>query len=101
MVIITIKVGRSGNKLTGTYLCEPGNAVCYNQIRSGKIEGRTNASTFQVILEDSTQCIFYPASDFSEIEGEGDYTCYNNGMLGDRGSWKLRRLDVLQPETHL
>ncbi len=88
-VNITLDLYQSPDKVWGKYYCAAGNSHCRNLNREGEIAGKPGASNFRVRLRDTSWCAFL--ADFSECAARGQYTCYQNSTVVDRGNWKLNR----------
>jgi hypothetical protein len=86
---VVFRMSQENGKLQGSYLCTGGNATCRNNIQNGKVEGNPESAGFRVVLEDSSWCAF--SGDFYPEDGQGDYSCYNQGALVDQGIWRLKK----------
>jgi hypothetical protein len=88
-VKIRFEIQQNGNKFKGDYRCAPGNAVCTNNIQRGWVHGQIAARGFTVSMEDTSWCLFF-MNEFYPPSAGGDYTCYEGGMVMDRGVFQLR-----------
>jgi hypothetical protein len=88
-VKIRFEIQQNGNKFKGDYRCAPGNAVCTNNIQRGWVHGQIDARGFTVAMEDTSWCLFF-MNEFYPPSAGGDYTCYEGGMVMDRGVFHLR-----------
>jgi hypothetical protein len=88
-VRITFDIKREGNRLKGTYRCSPLNAVCRDNLDRGWLSGTIRARGFTVSMENTGWCTFM-LDDFHPPSGDGDYSCYMNGMLADEGTFEIK-----------
>ncbi|MGH7839162.1 MAG: hypothetical protein ACREQC_15220, partial [Candidatus Binataceae bacterium] len=91
-VKISFDVQQKGDQISGTYGCAPGNATCRNQMLKGWVSGNVDARGIRVSLQDGSWCL-YNLGVFYVNEGEGDYSCYNGGMLVEHGVFSLKRVE--------
>jgi hypothetical protein len=97
-VKIRFEIKQNGNNFKGDYRCRPGNIVCTNNIQRGWVHGHINARGFTVAMEDSSWCLFF-MNEFYPPAARGEYTCYEGGMVMDRGLFQLKGLTPApQPE---
>ena len=92
-VKIAFNVERDGDKFTGTYRCSAGNANCRNQMNRGWVRGTIEGRSFRVSLPDTSWCL-YTLGNFNSEVGDGDYSCYVNATLIERGTFKIKRSAV-------
>jgi hypothetical protein len=98
-VKIRFEIKQNGNNFKGDYHCWPGNIVCTNNIQRGWVHGQIAARGFTVAMEDSSWCFFF-MNEFYPPTARGEYTCYEGGMVMDRGLFQLRgAVSVSQPES--
>jgi len=80
--------------VTGTYRCTTGNVICRNLTEEGTLVASSvsgNWFSFRIAMpEDLSSCFFNGR--FSEMSGNGDYSCYQGGRLVEVGVWKLTRV---------
>jgi hypothetical protein len=88
-VRISFDIKREGNQLKGTYRCAPLNAVCRDNLDRGQLSGTIRAPGFTVAMENTGWCTFMLDKLHPPV-GNGEYTCYMNGMLADEGTFDLR-----------
>ena len=93
-VQITFDIKRDGDRLKGTYRCAPLNAVCRDNLDRGRMHGTIRARGFTVAMEDTGWCTFM-LDKFDPPVGDGEYTCYMNGMIADEGTFDLRGSSAL------
>lgn len=87
---VVFKVNQENGKLRGTYRCTGGNATCRNNVQNGRAEGNTQDAGFRVVLEDSSWCAY--TGDFYPEDGQGEYSCYDQGALVDQGTWLIKKV---------
>ena len=88
-VKISFQIRQSGKRFTGDYRCAPGNVVCTNNIQRGWVHGEIAARGFTVAMEDTSWCLFF-MNEFYPPSARGEYTCYEGGMVMDRGIFRLQ-----------
>lgn len=88
-VKIRFEIKQNGNNFKGDYRCWPGNIMCTNNIQRGWVHGYTSARGFTVAMEDSSWCLFF-MNEFYPPSARGEYTCYEGGMVMDRGLFQLK-----------
>jgi len=91
-VKIGFDVQQKGEQISGTYQCAPGNATCRNQMTRGWVSGNVDARGIRVSLQDGSWCL-YSLQVFYGDDGEGDYSCYQAGMLVEHGVFSLKRAE--------
>jgi len=91
-VKIGFDVQQKGDQISGTYQCAPGNATCRNQMTRGWVRGNVDARGIRVSLQDGSWCL-YSLEAFYGDDGEGDYACYQGGMLVENGVFSLKRAE--------
>ena len=96
-VKIRLEIRQTGNKFKGDYRCAPGNAVCTNNIQRGWVHGQIAARGFTVSMEDTSWCLFF-MNEFYPPSAAGDYTCYEGGMVMDRGMFRLKGPATASPD---
>jgi len=88
-VKISFRIQQSGKRFTGDYRCAPGNVICTNNIQRGWVHGQIAARGFTVAMEDTSWCLFF-MNEFYPPAARGEYTCYEGGMVMDRGTFQLK-----------
>jgi hypothetical protein len=88
-VQITFDIKRDGDELKGTYRCAPLNAICRDNLDRGRLSGTIRARGFTVAMENTGWCTFM-LDKLDPPIGDGEYTCYMNGMLADEGTFDIR-----------
>jgi hypothetical protein len=88
-VRISFDIKREGNQLKGTYRCSPLNAVCRDNLDRGSLRGTIRARGFTVSMENTGWCTFM-LDEFHPPAGDGEYSCYMNGMLADEGTFEIK-----------
>jgi hypothetical protein len=88
-VKISFEIIQNGSKFKGDYRCAPGNIICTNNIQRGWVHGHTTERAFSVAMEDTSWCLFF-MNDFYPPAARGEYTCYEGGMVSDRGLFQLK-----------
>jgi len=91
-VKIGFDVQEKGDQISGTYQCAAGNANCRNQMTRGWVSGNVDARGIRVSLQDGSWCL-YSLEAFYGNDGEGDYSCYQGGMLVEQGVFSLKRVE--------
>jgi len=98
-VKIRFEIKQSGNNFKGDYRCWPGNIICTNNIQRGWVHGQITARGFTVAMEDTSWCLFF-MNEFYPPLARGEYTCYEGGMVMDRGLFQLKGVALRsQPES--
>ena len=98
-VKIGFEIKQNGNNFKGDYRCWPGNIICTNNIQRGWVHGQITARGFTVAMEDTSWCLFF-MNEFYPPSARGEYTCYEGGMVMDRGLFQLKGLaSELQPKS--
>jgi hypothetical protein len=98
-VKIRLEIKQNGNNFKGDYHCSPGNIMCTNNIQRGWVHGHVTARGFTVAMEDTSWCLFF-MNEFYPPAARGEYTCYEGGMVMDRGLFQLRDLSpASQPQN--
>jgi hypothetical protein len=69
-----------------------------NNIQRGWVHGHITARGFTGAMEDSSWCLFF-MNEFYPPSARGEHTCYEGGMVMDRGLFQLKDLTPApQPE---
>jgi len=88
-VKIRFEIRQNGNNFKGDYHCSPGNIMCTNNVQRGWVHGHITARGFTVAMEDTSWCLFV-MNEFYPPSARGEYTCYEGGMVMDRGLFQLK-----------
>ncbi|HTW87057.1 MAG TPA: hypothetical protein VMD75_03520 [Candidatus Binataceae bacterium] len=79
--------------ISGFYKCSIGKMECSNRSARGKFADGSITGTrlaLRIAMEDGSSCLF-DGNTTGANRIEGNYACYQSGILAERGSFQIQR----------